>query len=92
MFVPLSPPIGEVMADVYLEDGTKIRMRSTLDTDGKKAWKKIVHGNELSFDDMHKRNLESALDKVFAKREADVVAVRLGIHAKAGARVQAEEL
>ena len=33
---------GEVIADVFVEDGSKTRIRSTMDTDGKKNWKKFT--------------------------------------------------
>ena len=52
----LSLPDGTVRADVYLPGQPKIIVMSTLDTDGGKAWKVVLEGNDKSFEDVYKTN------------------------------------
>mmetsp|Transcript_19709 Transcript_19709/g.60737 ORF Transcript_19709/g.60737 Transcript_19709/m.60737 type:complete len:536 (-) Transcript_19709:127-1734(-) len=47
---------GEVVTDVFMEDGSKHRQRSTLELDGGKTWKQVVAGNKYSFEGMYKLN------------------------------------
>jgi hypothetical protein len=61
---------GTIMAEVTREDGTTFRMTSDFETDGKKAWKKKVHGNEFSFDDVHKMNMKADLGAILANIHA----------------------
>jgi len=44
-----------VRADVFYE-GTHLKMHSSRDTDGGKAWKTTLEGNELSFEGVYKAN------------------------------------
>ena len=48
---------GEVVTDIFMEDGTKYRQRSKLDLDGGKKWKEAVAGNKFSFEQVYKMNL-----------------------------------
>jgi len=47
---------GEVVTDVFMPDGTKIRQRSRIDLDGGKTWKIQVEENAFSFEDVYKQN------------------------------------
>jgi hypothetical protein len=55
---PLSA--SAVRADVFMSDGRHMPIKSSLATDGGKAWKQILDGNELSFEGVYKAN--QALD------------------------------
>ena len=48
---------GEVVTDVFMEDGSKHRQRSTLELDGGKTWKQVVAGNKYSFEGMRARRV-----------------------------------
>ena len=52
----LSLPDGSVRADVYLPGQPKIVVMSTIDTDGGKAWKIVLEGNDHSFEEVYKTN------------------------------------
>ena len=52
----ISLPDGTVRADVYMPGQPKMIVMSTLDTDGGKAWKVVLEGNEKSFEDVYKTN------------------------------------
>jgi len=52
----LSLPDGTVRADVHLPGQPKIIVMSTLDTDGGKAWKVVLEGNDKSFEEVYKTN------------------------------------
>eukprot|EP01063_Lacrimia_lanifica_P038017 TRINITY_DN7976_c0_g1_i1.p1 TRINITY_DN7976_c0_g1~~TRINITY_DN7976_c0_g1_i1.p1 ORF type:complete len:528 (+),score=270.41 TRINITY_DN7976_c0_g1_i1:50-1633(+) len=47
---------GKVITSVFGEDGSVVRMNAHLSTDGKDAWKKVLEGNEYSFEQMHAKN------------------------------------
>jgi hypothetical protein len=49
-----------VRADVYLPGQPKIVVMSTMETDGGKAWKVVLDGNEKSFEDVF--NINNPLD------------------------------
>mmetsp|Transcript_37506 Transcript_37506/g.120314 ORF Transcript_37506/g.120314 Transcript_37506/m.120314 type:complete len:510 (+) Transcript_37506:1454-2983(+) len=48
---------GEVLTDVFMPDGSKVRQRSRIDIDGGKAWKTTIEGNPFSFEQVYKTNL-----------------------------------
>jgi len=62
-------PAGKVMVAVSSEDGSSIEISSTMDIDGGEAWKKIVEGNPLSFEDVRNQNLNADISKVSIKRK-----------------------
>ncbi|KAH8043442.1 hypothetical protein JL722_15201 [Aureococcus anophagefferens] len=71
---------GEVVTDVFMEDGTKHRQRSTTAVDGGKAWKEAVEGNKFSFEQVYKMNLATDVSKtadLAAAAHADLAAVLL---------------
>jgi hypothetical protein len=48
----LALPDGTVRADVYMPGAAKIVVMSTMDTDGGKAWKVVLEGNDKSFEEV----------------------------------------
>ena len=77
---PLVLKAGEVVTDVFMEDGTKHRQRSTTAVDGGKAWKEAVEGNKFSFEQVYKMNLATDVSKtadLAAAAHADLAAVLL---------------
>ena len=61
---------GEVITDVFGENGSKLRQRSTLDNDGGKKWKEIICGNKKTFEGVYKDNLSTNVIKASEKGEA----------------------
>jgi hypothetical protein len=51
---PLSA--STVRADVFMSDGRHLPVKSSMATDGGKAWKQTLQGNELSFEGVYKAN------------------------------------
>mmetsp|Transcript_26970 Transcript_26970/g.87135 ORF Transcript_26970/g.87135 Transcript_26970/m.87135 type:complete len:487 (-) Transcript_26970:170-1630(-) len=51
---PLSA--SAVRADVFMSDGRHLPIKSSMATDGGKAWKQTLDGNELSFEGVYKAN------------------------------------
>jgi len=49
-------PDGGVRADVFMPGHDKVVIKSTMETDGGKAWKVCVEGNSKSFEDVYKAN------------------------------------
>ena len=47
---------GQVLVGVILPSGEKLRMKSSIDTDGGKSWKVKVHDNAHTFEDVYKLN------------------------------------
>jgi hypothetical protein len=77
----LSLPDGTVRADVYLPGQPKIIVMSTLDTDGGKAWKVVLEGNDKSFEDVYSTNCPldiSECQKVLALAKQKVLATLKG--------------
>merc|ERR1712216_471211 len=52
----LSLPDGTVRADVFMPGAAKLVVVSTMDTDGGKAWKLVLQGNDKSFEEVYKAN------------------------------------
>ena len=48
---------GEVVTDIFMPDGSKIRQRSHIDVDGGTAWKLKLDNNIYSFETIYKTNL-----------------------------------
>ena len=61
---------GEVITDVFGENGSKLRQRSTLENDGGKKWKEIICGNKKTFEGVYKDNLSTNVIKASEKGEA----------------------
>jgi len=70
---------GDVVTDVFLEDGTKIRQKSNLAHDGGKVWKVALDANRYSFEQIYKMNLSTNV--------ADAAAVSAAAHAELAARL-----
>lgn len=64
----VAPP-GKVCVAVTSEDGTSMEISSKMDIDGGKAWKKIVEGNPLSFEEVRNQNMNADISKVDLKRK-----------------------
>jgi len=64
----VAPP-GRVCVAVTSEDGTSMEIASKMDIDGGKAWKKVVEGNPLSFEDVRNQNMNADISKVDQKRK-----------------------
>lgn len=62
---------GEVRADIHLPDGTKLSMRSTVETHGGDAWEAIVCGNAQSFRSVYDMNQDVDLHEARGAAEAD---------------------
>jgi hypothetical protein len=61
---------GEVMVAVTDETGASTRLCSRMDIDGGKAWKIKLDMNEVSFEEMHKKNKDSNIGEIQKKRQA----------------------
>jgi hypothetical protein len=61
---------GEVMVAVTDETGAATRLCSRMDIDGGKAWKIKLDMNEVSFEEMHKKNKDSNIGEIQKKRQA----------------------
>jgi len=59
---------GAVMVSVTEEDGTQIPLNSNMSICGGKAWKEIVEGNTMSFEDMHTKNKDANVGKIAGVR------------------------
>jgi len=70
---------GDVVTDVFLEDGTKIRQKSNLAHDGGKVWKVALDANRYSFEQIYKMNLSTNV--------ANAAAVSAAAHAELAARL-----
>ncbi|KAH8078464.1 hypothetical protein JL720_9656 [Aureococcus anophagefferens] len=80
VLVNVTASAGEVVTDVFMEDGTKHRQRSTTAVDGGKAWKEAVEGDKFSFEQVYKMNLATDVSKtadLAAAAHADLAAVLL---------------
>ena len=66
---------GDVVTDVFMPDGSKIRQRSRIDIDGGKAWKIKQDSNPFSFEQVYKTNLTTdvvAISKTSAQAHSDL--------------------
>lgn len=60
---------GKVCVAVTSEDGSSIEIASKMDIDGGKAWKQVVEGNPLSFEEVRNQNMNADISKVDTKRK-----------------------
>lgn len=60
---------GDVMVAVLHEDGETTLLKSHITIDGGKAWKKKLDMNDMSFEDMHKKNRDSDVLKIDEMRK-----------------------
>eukprot|EP00535_Pseudo-nitzschia_heimii_P006734 CAMPEP_0197183554 /NCGR_PEP_ID=MMETSP1423-20130617/7877_1 /TAXON_ID=476441 /ORGANISM="Pseudo-nitzschia heimii, Strain UNC1101" /LENGTH=529 /DNA_ID=CAMNT_0042634139 /DNA_START=113 /DNA_END=1702 /DNA_ORIENTATION=+ len=65
----IDAPDGKVIVAVWKEDGTATEIASRMDIDGGKAWKKVVEGNPLSFEEVRNQNMNADISEVDAKRK-----------------------
>ena len=56
------------MVAVTNEAGESFVLKSRMDIDGGKAWKIVVEGNELSFEQVHKNNKQANISKIDQER------------------------
>lgn len=59
---------GQVMVAVTPESGDSFVLKSRMGIDGGKAWKEVVEGNELTFEQVHKNNKQANISKIDAER------------------------
>ena len=64
----VAPP-GKVCVGVSSEDGSSIEIASKMDIDGGKAWKQVVEGNPLSFEEVRNQNMNADISKVDLRRK-----------------------
>jgi len=61
---------GEVIVAVSEESGDTMLLKSRMDIDGGKAWKQKLDMNDVTFEDVHKRNRDSNIQDIEKKRAA----------------------
>lgn len=61
---------GQVMVAVTEESGESFVLKSRMDIDGGKAWKNVVESNELTFEQVHKKNKDAKITKIAEGRAA----------------------
>ena len=61
---------GEVIVAVSEESGDSMLLKSGMDIDGGKAWKRKLDMNEVSFEDVHKKNKDANIQEIEKKRSA----------------------
>jgi hypothetical protein len=59
---------GQVLVAVTDESGSMTEIRSRVDIDGGDAWKTIVEGNAMSFEEVWKKNKNAKITKIDAER------------------------
>ena len=59
---------GAVMVAVTEESGDSMLLKSAMDIDGGKAWKQKLDMNEMSFEDVHKKNRNANIQEIEKKR------------------------
>lgn len=71
---------GEVMVAVTEESGESMRLCSRMDIDGGQAWKRKLDMNEMSFEQVHKKNKNANIGEIQKKRQAkfDALASSMG--------------
>jgi len=60
---------GEIMVSVTNEAGESMILKSRMDIDGGKAWKIKLEMNEMSFEDVHKKNKDANIREIQNKRQ-----------------------
>lgn len=71
---------GQVIVATTDEAGTTTLLKSRMDIDGGQAWKIKLDENEMSFEDVHKKNKDANIQEIQKKRQEnyDKVAASLG--------------
>jgi hypothetical protein len=71
---------GQVIVATTDESGTSTLLKSRMDIDGGQAWKIKLDENEMSFEDVHKKNKDANIREIQKKRQEnyDKVAASLG--------------
>mmetsp|Transcript_2114 Transcript_2114/g.3902 ORF Transcript_2114/g.3902 Transcript_2114/m.3902 type:complete len:537 (+) Transcript_2114:117-1727(+) len=60
---------GQVMVAVTNESGSMMEIKSRMDIDGGKAWKEVVEGNPMSFEQVWKNNKNANITKIEMERK-----------------------
>jgi hypothetical protein len=60
---------GQVLVAVTDESGKMTEIKSRMDIDGGKAWKEVVEGNSMSFEDVWKNNKNAKITKIEMERQ-----------------------
>ncbi|KAG7349108.1 hypothetical protein IV203_011705 [Nitzschia inconspicua] len=60
---------GQVMVAVSDESGSIMEIKSRVDIDGGQAWKEVVEGNPMSFEQVWKNNKNAQIGKIDLERE-----------------------
>lgn len=60
---------GDIIVSVTQEDGEMMELRSKHSICGGKAWKQIVEGNNMSFEQVHANNFDSNVTAIEKKRK-----------------------
>ncbi|KAL3906687.1 MAG: hypothetical protein SGARI_003887 [Bacillariaceae sp.] len=66
---PIVAEAGQVLVAVSAEDGKIMQVKSRVDIDGGKAWKQVVEGNSMSFEQVWKNNKNADIAKIDMKRQ-----------------------
>jgi len=61
---------GEVKVEVTSEAGESFVLSSRMDIDGGKAWKNVVETNDMTFEQVHKKNKQADITKIEETRAA----------------------
>jgi len=60
---------GDVIVAVTDAEGSSMLLRSKIDICGGGAWKKVLDGNAMSFEDVHKQNRDADVSIIEKKRK-----------------------
>ena len=60
---------GDVIVSVTEEDGTMMELKSKHSICGGKAWKQVLDGNTMSFEDVHGKNKDANVSAIETKRK-----------------------
>lgn len=60
---------GDIIVSVTQEDGEMMELRSKHSICGGKAWKEVVEGNTMSFEQVHAKNFDSNVTAIEKKRK-----------------------
>lgn len=66
---PIVAQAGKVCVGVFDDNGKSMNISSRMEIDGGKAWKEVVEGNPLSFEDVRNQNMNADISQVDLKRE-----------------------
>ena len=60
---------GDVIVSVTDTEGSSMLLKSKIDICGGKAWKQVLDGNAVSFEEVHKLNRDAAVSTIEKKRK-----------------------